>query len=97
MVKAFSEEGTTRTFEGNVDPQSLQWHRDEEDREVLVVQGSGWYYQRDNELPVPLTPGVTLNIPEGCWHRLYREGAASDLVVQVKKVYNEVEHEGEGK
>ena len=37
---------TIRTFKKDVQDDELVWHRDKEDREVRVVKGNGWQFQR---------------------------------------------------
>ena len=51
---------------------SLIWHTDQEDRTVTVLEGKGWQFQRDNELPLALTEGVNIFIPKGQIHRDYK-------------------------
>jgi quercetin dioxygenase-like cupin family protein len=58
-----------REFNENIDPIELKWHRDLENRTVEVLEGEGWQFQRDNELPVELKEGVRIFIPKLEWHR----------------------------
>lgn len=75
----------TRRFSGAGDAGELTWHRDAEDRIVTVVEGTGWHFQRDDELPVELHPGDVFHIASCSWHRLARAGVG-DLVVVVEKL-----------
>ena len=61
-----------REFNENIDPIELMWHRDLEDRTVEVLEGEGWQFQRDNELPVELKEGVRIFIPKLEWHRIIK-------------------------
>jgi hypothetical protein len=61
-----------REFNENIDPIELKWHRDLEDRTVTVLEGNGWYFQRDNELPLELKEGVNIFIPKLEWHRVIK-------------------------
>jgi len=61
-----------REFDENIDPIELKWHRDLEDRTVTVLEGQGWYFQQDNELPVELKEGVSIFIPKLEWHRVIK-------------------------
>lgn len=74
-----------RRFSGDVSEEELVWHRDGEDRIVTVIEGTGWFFQRDDELPVELHPGDVLHIASCSWHRLARVGTG-DLVVTVEKL-----------
>ena len=65
MVKdnPYIDTNNTRTFSKDVDAMSLIWHTDQEDRTVTVLEGKGWQFQRDNELPLALTEGDNIFIP----------------------------------
>jgi hypothetical protein len=41
-----------REFTQDIDPIELLWHRDDEDRELELVEGQGWKIQIDNYLPI---------------------------------------------
>ncbi len=74
-----------RTFSQDVDLESLQWHWDEEDRIVEVVNPTNWMFQFDNELPIDMN-NKKLFIPKGKWHRVIK--GDGDLVVKVIKLKN---------
>ena len=40
-----------RTFDDDICPCELTWHRDREDRTIEVLENNGWLFQYDNELP----------------------------------------------
>jgi quercetin dioxygenase-like cupin family protein len=48
---------------------------------IEVVQGKGWKFQMDNQLPIELTEGQVLLIPEGTYHRIFR--GTSDLELKI--------------
>ena len=48
----------------DVDEDELQWHQDLKDREVTVVEGNGWLFQMENELPIKLCDAKQLSIPK---------------------------------
>ena len=73
-----------RTFESDVADEELVWHRDLEDREVIIIKSDGWGYQLDNQLPLPLKEGQELFIPKMLWHRVIKGN--NKLVVQIKKL-----------
>ena len=79
----YIDENTTRTFSKDVDEMSLIWHTDQEDRTVTVLEGKGWQFQRDNELPLALTEGVNIFIPKGQIHRIIK--GQKDLKLKIKK------------
>ena len=43
-----------RTFSTDVDSEELMWHQDLKDRNVTVIEGNGWLFQMENELPIKL-------------------------------------------
>ena len=72
-----------RTFFVDEDDSSFEWHRDDEDRIVEVVEGKGWKFQRDNCLPEVLCPGDKISISKNEWHRIIK--GSENLVIKVKK------------
>jgi len=74
-----------RGFYANTPKNLLEWHRDEEDRTVIVQEGCGWYLQKDNSIPSKLEPGMFYQIPAGMYHRLIREARSSDLLLIIEK------------
>ena len=79
----YTDENTTRTFSKDVDPMSLIWHTDQEDRTVTVLEGKGWQFQQDNELPLELKEGVNIFIPKGQIHRVIK--GSTDLKLKIEK------------
>ena len=73
-----------RTFDPDVADEELVWHRDLEDRTIIVIESGGWGYQLDNQLPLPLEEGQELFIPKMLWHRVIKGN--EKLVVQIKKI-----------
>jgi quercetin dioxygenase-like cupin family protein len=59
-----------RTFSSETDPDELVWHRDVEDRLIRIIEGEGWFFQRDEELPQPLGAGDVIVVCRGEWHRV---------------------------
>lgn len=87
MVTPYSDiiKGKTRvrTFNSSVDREELVWHRDRQTRTVTIVEGTGWKFQMDNELPKTLTAGDVLYIPKETYHRII---AGNDrLVVEIEE------------
>ncbi len=74
---------TIREFNEDIDPTELLWHRDLQDRTVTVLEGEGWYFQRDNELPIELKEEVTIFIPALEWHRVIK--GATKLKIKIEE------------
>lgn len=69
-----------RKFSQDIDPTELLWHRDLKNREIKVIEGSGWKIQIDNKLPQDID---SVMIPKEVWHRVIK--GESDLVIQIKE------------
>lgn len=67
-----SETTIVRVFDEKIDPIELLWHRDLKDRKVTILEGNGWYFQKENELPIELLPGVDIFIKAMEWHRVIK-------------------------
>lgn len=73
-----------RRFSDGVYDEELTWHRDGEDREIILVSGDGWSFQRDNMLPALLKKGECHSIRKGEWHRLVK--GSGELILRIKKL-----------
>jgi quercetin dioxygenase-like cupin family protein len=71
-----------REFNENIDPIELKWHQDLNDRTVTVLEGNGWYFQRDNELPLELKEGVRIFIPKLEWHRVIKGNTTLKIKIE---------------
>ena len=61
-----------REFSNQVNSMELVWHRDTKDRVIEVLEGDGWKFQLDNELPVELKKGDRFQIQKEVYHRIQR-------------------------
>ena len=67
----------------------MKWHWDEENREVEILEGDGWYFQKDNELPFELKVGDIIKIKKGEYHRVIKdENVKDNLKVMITKELN---------
>ena len=73
-----------RVFNKDLDSEQLIWHRDKEDREVILQKGSGWYIQLDNKLPVLMIKETNYIIPKYTWHRIINKDN-TELTIKVRK------------
>ena len=71
-----------RTFSANVESSELVWHRDRSHRQVKVLEGKGWFFQRDEEVPFELKEDTEFFITKMEWHRLFKAGD-TDLVLEI--------------
>ena len=61
-----------RTFPEDVDEMDLIWHADKENRIITVLEGNGWKFQFDEELPIKMRKGKTISILKGRLHRVIK-------------------------
>lgn len=59
-----------REFEPDKTEHDFVWHRDREDRVIVVLEGSNWKFQFDNELPFCINKGDELFVPKMVYHRI---------------------------
>lgn len=71
-MNPYTDKNNVREFSSNVDELDLVWHQDKEDRLVEVLEGEGWKFQRDNNVPVDMKIGDRIFIPEGEIHRIIK-------------------------
>lgn len=72
-----------REFDKNIDPHELMWHRDLLDRTVTVLEGEGWYFQLENQLPVELKQNNSIFIPRMECHRIIK--GISTLKIKIEE------------
>lgn len=61
-----------RIFDLSVDNEELVWHRDRHTRFIKVLEGVGWKFQFDNQLPKEIGPGSTIHVNKLSYHRLLK-------------------------
>lgn len=71
----------TRVFSIETDSSELVWHRDKQDRRIIIVSGDDWYFQFDNELPFKLNKNDEILINKNNFHRIIK--GTSDLIVNI--------------
>lgn len=79
-----TSDGCIREFNTNDD--ELEWHRDQNDREIEVLEGSDWYFQFDNDLPFIINKTNTVFIPKETFHRLHK--GKDKLVLKIREYKN---------
>jgi quercetin dioxygenase-like cupin family protein len=77
-----TEDCILREFDENIDLHELMWHRDLHDRTVTVLEGHGWFFQLDNQLPVELKQDTSVFIPKMQWHRVLKGTSTLKLQIQ---------------
>ena len=73
-----------RVFNKDLDSEQLIWHRDKEDRDIILKEGSGWYLQLDNQLPTLMIEKCNYSIPKETWHRIINKNNTK-LIIKVRK------------
>ena len=59
-----------REFYPNESNEDYVWHRDLEDRHIMVLDGCGWMFQFDNELPFFINKDDEFFVPKMVYHRI---------------------------
>lgn len=72
-----------RTFSPEIEENELVWHQDLKDRVVTIVDAGGWFFQREDELPIKLMNEQVLFIPKKSWHRVIK--GTTELVVEIEE------------
>ena len=72
-----------RTFPADVDEMDLIWHADKENRIITILEGNGWKFQFDEELPIEMTEGKSISILKGVIHRVIKGNGP--LVIKLQK------------
>ena len=73
-----------RTFNPDVDDEELKWHQDLRDRKVVVIEGGGWEFQMEDDLPVKLINAEQIYIPKFVWHRVIK--GERNLIVEIEEL-----------
>lgn len=81
MVNPYDDFGNTRVFSKDVDELDLVWHRDNNDRKIVVINGNGWKLQKDNEKPVIMEHGILYEIKAMKYHRILK--GHGDLIIRI--------------
>lgn len=75
-----------REFDPKVETDELVWHRDRENRTITVLEGKGWFFQMDNEIPKEMCAGDILEVKKMDYHRLYKSGT-TPLKISIEEKY----------
>lgn len=81
--EVLSNNSRTREFKINTPNKELVWHRDEKDRYVTILEGEGWQFQLDNELPLELQKKDVIFIPKQTYHRVLK--GKTNLVIKIEE------------
>ena len=82
-MKPYSHNNNIREFSKDVNEMDLVWHQDKEDRKIEVLEGKGWKFQKDNELPFVMKVGDTINIEKMTYHRIHK--GQDKLVIEIQE------------
>lgn len=81
--KTINENTVLREFKNTSVTDEQMWHRDAENRTVIVLESGGWSFQTDDALPVALNEGDEIFIPKETWHRVIQgEGVLKVKVIK---------------
>ena len=81
--RPYVDAGELSTFSTNVLDTELGWRRDKEHRKITVLEGEGWQFQFNGNLPFELKYDYKFEIPQGMYHRIIK--GKTDLVLKIEK------------
>lgn len=85
IEEVINESVVIRTFSVSIDESELEWHWDEETRTVIALNENDWFFQFDNQLPIPFNEEI--NISAGIIHRIIK--GTGDLKLKIIKHISE--------
>ena len=88
--KIINENTVLREFKNTSVSDEQMWHRDTENRTVIVLESGGWSFQTDDSLPIALNEGDEIFIPKETWHRVI-QGEGILKVKVIKETLDESE------
>jgi len=71
-----------REFKTTIPNKELVWHRDEKDRYVTILEGEGWGFQINNELPLELKEKDVIFIPKQTYHRILKGNTTLKIKIE---------------
>tara|TARA_A100000172_G_C3025876_1_gene104811 strand:- start:574 stop:822 length:249 start_codon:yes stop_codon:yes gene_type:complete len=80
-MQPYKDDSNIRSFSKNVKKLDLVWHKDDEDRDIEILEGKGWQIQFDNELPFDLVKGDHIFITKHRIHRIHK--GTTDLKIRI--------------
>ena len=80
-MNPYVNKGNIRSFSKNVKKLELVWHKDDEDRDIEILEGKGWQMQFDDELPFELVKGDHIFITKHRIHRIHK--GTTDLKIKI--------------
>ena len=83
-MQPYKDSSNIRSFSKNVKKLELVWHKDDEDRDIEILEGKGWQMQFDDELPFDLVKGDHIFITKGRIQRILK--GTTDLKIRINEV-----------
>ena len=80
-MQPYKDSSNIRSFSKNVKKLELVWHKDDEDRDIEILEGKGWQMQFDDELPFALFEGDNIFIKRHRIHRIHK--GVTDLKIRI--------------
>ena len=80
-MNPYKDNSNIRSFSKNVKKKELVWHKDDEDRDIEILEGKGWQMQFDDELPFELVKGDHIFITKHRIHRIHK--GTTDLKIKI--------------
>ena len=80
-MQPYKDSSNIRSFSKKVKKLELVWHKDDEDRDIEILEGKGWQMQFDDELPFELVKRDHIFIKRHRIHRIHK--GTTDLKIKI--------------
>ena len=80
-MQPYKDSFNIRSFSKKVKKLELVWHKDDEDRDIEILEGKGWQMQFDDELPFELVKRDHIFIKRHRIHRIHK--GTTDLKIKI--------------
>lgn len=80
-VDTYNGKSFIRKFNITNSDDDLVWHRDKRDRLIRVIDGGGWEFQHDNQLPFVMEDGMEFYVKRETFHRVIK--GVGDLIIEI--------------
>ena len=80
-MNPYKDNNNIRTFSNKTKKLELVWHKDDEDRDIEILEGKGGQMQFDDELPFELAKGDRIFIKRHRIHRVHK--GKTDLRIRI--------------
>ena len=71
-----------REFKINIPNKGLVWYRDKKDHYIAILEGEGWGFQINNELPLELKEKDVIFIPKQIYNKVLKDNTTLKIKIE---------------